>query len=80
MTKEHRFALGLTGPPHALLPVLPRLDTNSAALLGRGDAQLTAADGTGSREPNLKGAPSAVFLGFTHCPGVCQTTPDDIAT
>ncbi len=84
MTKEHRFALGLTGlallTTLALLLVLPRIDANRAALLGRGDYQLTATDGTVFTEASLKGAPSAVFFGFTHCPEVCPTTMGDIAT
>ena len=31
-------------------------------------------------EASLKGHPSAVFFGFTHCPEVCPTTLGDIGT
>lgn len=48
--------------------------------LGHGDYRLTATDGTAFTEDTLKGAPSAVFFGFTHCPEVCPTTLGDVAT
>ncbi|MCA0941881.1 SCO family protein [Salipiger pacificus] len=84
MTKEHRFALGLTAlallATLALVLVLPRIDANRAALLGRGDYTLGTTDGSAFTEASLKGAPSAVFFGFTHCPEVCPTTMGDIAT
>lgn len=48
--------------------------------LGHGDYRLTATDGTEFTQDTLKGAPSAVFFGFTHCPEVCPTTLGDVAT
>ena len=51
-----------------------------ADTIGRGDYHLTTTDGTEFTEATLKGAPSAVFFGFTHCPEVCPTTMGDIAT
>ncbi|AWI84974.1 SCO family protein [Alloyangia pacifica] len=60
--------------------IAPRLEQDVTASLGRGDYQLTATDGSTFTEDSLKGAPSAVFFGFTHCPEVCPTTLGDIAT
>ncbi|WP_226627992.1 SCO family protein [Alloyangia pacifica] len=60
--------------------VAPRLEQDVTGSLGRGDYQLTATDGSVFTEDSLKGAPSAVFFGFTHCPEVCPTTLGDIAT
>ncbi|UXU74862.1 MULTISPECIES: SCO family protein [unclassified Paracoccus (in: a-proteobacteria)] len=51
-----------------------------AASLGQGDYALTATDGSTFSQETLKGQPSAVFFGFTHCPDVCPTTLGDIAT
>ena len=47
--------------------------------LGQGDYRLAATDGTEFTQETLKGKPSAVFFGFTHCPDVCPTTLGDIA-
>ncbi|MBE9639293.1 SCO family protein [Salipiger mangrovisoli] len=60
--------------------IAPRLEQDVTASLGRGDYHLTATDGSAFTESSLKGAPSAVFFGFTHCPEVCPTTLGDIAT
>ncbi|NDV99649.1 SCO family protein [Salipiger sp. PrR002] len=60
--------------------IAPRLEQDVTASLGRGDYELTATDGSAFTEDSLKGAPSAVFFGFTHCPEVCPTTLGDIAT
>lgn len=57
----------------------PRLDQDIKITLGHGDYLLTATDGTSFTEDTLKGAPSAVFFGFTHCPEVCPTTLGDVA-
>lgn len=46
---------------------------------GRGDYRLTQMNGDAFTEENLRGAPSLVFFGFTHCPDVCPTTLGDIA-
>ena len=48
--------------------------------LGQGDYRLAATDGSAFTFETLKGQPSAVFFGFTHCPDVCPTTLGDIAT
>jgi len=50
-----------------------------AVTIGQGDYRLTATDGSAFTEDALKGAPSAVFFGFTHCPDVCPTTLGEIA-
>lgn len=47
--------------------------------LGRGDYALQATDGTPFTEATLRGRPSAVFFGYTHCPDVCPTTLGDVA-
>jgi len=57
----------------------PQLNTSIANTLGRGDYVLSATDGSTFTQDTLKGAPSAVFFGFTHCPEVCPTTLGDIA-
>ena len=61
----------------------PRLDAVTdlgATQLGQGDYRLAATDGSEFTQDTLKGQPSAVFFGFTHCPDVCPTTLGDIAT
>ena len=50
----------------------------AADALGRGDYRLVTTDGGTFTEDTLKGAPSAVFFGFAHCPEVCPTTLSDI--
>jgi len=57
----------------------PRLDAEVPGTIGRGDYRLVASDGTAFTEQTLRGAPSAVFFGFTHCPDICPTTLGDIA-
>jgi protein SCO1/2 len=46
--------------------------------LGQGDYVLAATDGGSFTEASLKGHPTAVFFGFTHCPDVCPTTLGEI--
>ncbi len=58
----------------------PRRTQTPNDTLGQGSYALTATDGSAFTEATLKGAPSAVFFGFTHCPDVCPTTLGDIAT
>ncbi|SEV87508.1 protein SCO1/2 [Cognatiyoonia koreensis] len=58
----------------------PRLEQSITDTLGRGDYELVATDGTVFTEESLKGGPTAIFFGFTHCPEVCPTTLGDIAT
>ncbi|MEF9601257.1 SCO family protein [Paracoccus sp. PXZ] len=63
--------------------VAPRSGTIAdagTASLGRGDYRLAATDGTEFTQATLKGQPSAVFFGFTHCPDVCPTTLGDVAS
>lgn len=57
----------------------PRLNETVADSLGQGDYQLVTTEGGTFTEDTLKGGPSAVFFGFTHCPEVCPTTMGDIA-
>ena len=59
--------------------VKPTLDDPTAISLGQGDYSLQATDGSTFTESTLKGQPTAVFFGFTHCPEVCPTTLADIA-
>ena len=49
-----------------------------AAAIG-GPFQLIDQDGRAVTEQDLKGRPSLVFFGFTHCPDVCPTTLFDIS-
>jgi protein SCO1/2 len=49
-----------------------------AAAVG-GPFRLTDQDGHVMTEEDLKGRPSLVFFGFTHCPDVCPTTLFDIS-
>jgi protein SCO1/2 len=49
-----------------------------AAAIG-GPFQLTDQDGQTMTEQDLKGRPSLVFFGFTHCPDICPTTLFDIS-
>lgn len=60
-------------------PRLARLQEAGTDNLGRGDYQLQATDGSSFTVDSLKGQPSAVFFGFTHCPDVCPTTLGDMA-
>ena len=57
----------------------PRIEAKLAGQLGYGDYTLqTTTGGTFTRE-SLRGGPTAVFFGFTHCPEVCPTTLGDVA-
>ena len=47
--------------------------------IGRGDYRLVTDNGDPFTEATLRGQPSLVFFGFTHCPDVCPTTIGDIA-
>lgn len=60
--------------------ISPRLEQSITDTLGQGDYELVGTDGSIFTEDTLKGTPSAVFFGFTHCPAVCPTTLGDIAT
>ncbi|MFC4669247.1 SCO family protein [Seohaeicola nanhaiensis] len=60
--------------------VQPMFEKSVALTIGPGDYHLTTTTGELFTEDTLKGKPSAVFFGFTHCPEVCPTTLGDIAT
>ncbi len=60
-------------------PRLQSLQDSGTGNLGRGDYRLVTTDGAEFTQDSLKGTPSAVFFGFTHCPDVCPTTLGDIA-
>ena len=53
--------------------------TQSLAL-GQGDYQLVAMTGEAFTRDSLKGRPSMVFFGFTHCPEVCPTSLAEMAS
>ncbi|MFE3838568.1 SCO family protein [Pseudogemmobacter sonorensis] len=59
--------------------IAPRLASLAPADIGQGDYRLLAHDGRAFTEDSLRGQPSLVFFGFTHCPDVCPTTLGDIA-
>lgn len=44
-----------------------------------GPFHLTAQDGANITDANLKGRPTLLFFGFTHCPDVCPTTLFEIS-
>lgn len=46
--------------------------------LGQGDYRLHTTAGAPFTQASLRGQPSLVFFGFTHCPDVCPTTLGDI--
>lgn len=54
-----------------LMPAPPQKAAGQAAV--GGPFQLTDQDGKAVTETVLKGKPSLVFFGFTHCPDVCPT-------
>ena len=60
--------------------VQPMFEKSVALTIGPGDYNLTTTTGEPFTEDTLRGKPSAVFFGFTHCPEVCPTTLGDIAT
>ena len=51
-----------------------------SAALGQGDYQLIATTGEAFTRDTLKGKPSMVFFGFTHCPEVCPTSLAEMAS
>lgn len=48
--------------------------TSQVAGLGQADYQLLTASGDAFTRDSLKGGPSMLFFGFTHCPEVCPTS------
>lgn len=57
---------------------LPQTGAPQAAAIG-GPFRLTDQNGRTVTEQDLKGRPSLVFFGFTHCPDVCPTTLFDLS-
>ena len=68
-------ALALLG---TLLYVLPGGPTGAARVPIGGPFELTDQNGKRLSSESLKGKPSAIFFGFTHCPEVCPTTLFDL--
>ncbi|MBR9864756.1 MAG: SCO family protein [Rhodobacteraceae bacterium] len=58
----------------------PTYQNAMADVIGPGDYELVTTRGEPFTQDSLKGRPSAVFFGFTHCPDVCPTSLGDIAT
>jgi protein SCO1/2 len=56
----------------------PESFASASAAIG-GPFKLTDQNGKPITERDLKGRPSLVFFGFTHCPEVCPTTLFDIS-
>src|SRR5579872_3596971 len=67
------FSVVLMMKPNAATPGAP------AAVAIGGPFSLTDQDGQTVTEQALKGHPSLIFFGFTHCPDVCPTTLFDIS-
>lgn len=67
--------------PATMVQEAPPARPKGLALLGRqvDDAVLTSAQGDAVVWGALKGAPRAVFFGFTHCPEICPTTLNDLS-
>jgi protein SCO1 len=75
------FLTGLVISLGAILIVSGRLSTASgpqAAAIG-GAFRLIDQNGRTVTDRDLKGEPSLVFFGFTHCPDICPTTLFDIS-
>jgi protein SCO1/2 len=75
------FLTGLVVSLGAILIVSGRLSTASgpqAAAIG-GAFRLIDQNGRTVTDQDLKGEPSLVFFGFTHCPDICPTTLFDIS-
>jgi protein SCO1 len=68
-------ALALLG---TLLYVMPGTKTGAARVPIGGPFELTDQTGKRVSSESLKGKPSAIFFGFTHCPEVCPTTLFDL--
>ncbi len=70
---------GLTSSWFFLRPQPAPTQQMANADIGRGDYRLVIDNGEPFTEATLRGQPSLVFFGFTHCPDVCPTTIGDIA-
>lgn len=69
-------ALGATG----FYAYTTILRPTQAIGLGQGDYRLVTASGAPFTHDSLKGTPTMVFFGFTHCPEVCPTSLADMAS
>lgn len=68
------FLLGLvTLGAAAILTLAPSARQNATSLIG-GPFALVNQDGRPFTDQDVRGKPSLVFFGFTHCPEVCPTT------
>lgn len=56
----------------------PQTEPQVTDTLGQGDYRLETTDGQPFTQASLRGQPSLVFFGFTHCPDVCPTTMGEI--
>lgn len=59
--------------------IKPRIEHDRLlATIGAGEYQLETTSGERFTFEDLKGQPTAVFFGFTHCPDVCPTTLGEV--
>lgn len=72
------FLFGVIGLGVAAYVALAPGGQQSAAGAVGGPFRLVDQDGKPVSEAILKGKPSLIFFGFTHCPDVCPTTLQDV--
>src|SRR5215207_858535 len=73
------FAASLVAGLVIMLFVMGGLRTVTAPAAIGGPFQLTDQAGQSVTEQNLKGRPTLIFFGFTHCPDVCPTSLFEIS-
>lgn len=66
------------GATWLVLPGQPPAPVQVTDTIGQGDYRLETTDGQPFTQASLSGAPSLVFVGFTHCPDVCPSTMGEI--
>lgn len=69
-------AIGATG----LYVYTTMTRTTAVAGIGQGDYRLETTAGEPFTAASLRGGPSMVFFGFTHCPEVCPTSLAEMAS